>query len=294
MAKNADRQLQGHAWTPRTGVRPCLLCALQVREPPEIRARRIVHGQWALDYPLTAGIEVRVGKPSSRWGIRPAQVAYLYPPWLPYWERRSARRFPNGHEEIYLLFQGADALRPLVDRRAGHARFSDPDGVLGALLSKAARIGTLAGETGFWKAQAVLCSALDLLLKAPAAEDGVRRIGGADEAGPGGFARKVEECLRERLGERRTLAEIARRAGVSASTLTHRYRAETGRTPMQALRDLRLAAAKGLLVKGWKLQQIAAQTGFVDAFHLSKTFKRAVGVPPKAFLRTLRGRPARR
>ena len=262
---------------------------MHVKQPAEIRKRRITHGQWALDYPYTAGLEVRIGTPSTKWIPRPVHVAHLYPPSLPYWERRSASLFPNFHEEIYLIFKDADALQPLIDRHIGYARFTDPDGALENLLSGATRIGAKAGEKGFWKAQSILCSVLDLLINSQRTDNNTWRIGGHDENdGLSDFARIVEAHLHERLGERLTLAEIARHASVSASTLTHRYRAETGRTPMQALRNLRLTTAKGLLTKGWRLKEIAAQTGFVDAFHFSKTFKRVIGISPRYFLKAMR------
>lgn len=286
--------LSGHAWTPKADVRPRLLCAMRVRELPEIRSRRITHGQWALDYPYTAGLEVRARRPDAGWTLRPPHVAHLYPPSLPYWERRCARRFPNPHEEVYLIFKDADDLRFLVDPRAGYARFTDPDGALEALLAEAVRIGTDAGQQGFWRAQSVLCGVIGLLVNARRVDRATWRAGGGGaEDGPSGFARLVEARLRERLGERVTLDEIARAAGVSASTLTHRYRAETGRTPMQTLRGLRLTAAKGLLAKGWKLKEVAAQTGFVDAFHLSRTFKRMIGQSPRDYLGILRGQPGK-
>ncbi len=288
-----DKQmLRGHVWTPPAGIRPCLLCAMQMREPPDIRMRRITHGQWALDYPYTAGLEVRIGTPSTKWTPRPARVAHLYPPSLQYWERRSASLFVNFHEEAYLIFKDADALRPLIDRRLGYARFTDPDNALENLLAATTRIGAKAGKNGFWKAQSILCSVVDLLINSQRTDNNTWRIGGQDEKDSlSEFARIIDARLSERLGERLTLAEIARHAGVSASTLTHRYRAETGRTAMQALRNLRLTAAKGLLSKGWRLKEIAAQTGFVDAFHFSKTFKLVIGMSPRDFLQSMRGTP---
>jgi AraC family transcriptional regulator len=58
---------------------------------------------------------------------------------------------------------------------------------------------------------------------------------------------------------------------------------------MAALRAMRIEAAKVQLVRGdLKLDAIAIQTGFADAFHLSRTFKRMVGSSPRQFLRNLR------
>ena len=286
--------LHGHTWTPPPGVRPCLHCAIKFKGP-EILSGLVTHRHWALDYPYTAGLEVRIGAAANPWQMRPARIAHLYPPGTPYWERRNARTFPRDHEEVYMTFQGGDTLRALIAPRARYARFMDPAGQLEKLLAETARIGTLFGDQGFWKGQAILCGILDLLSAAKRVDADTWRITGPDEENSrSDFVRTVERYLREHFAERLTLADIARQAHVSASTLTHRYHAETGQTPMETLRNLRLTVAKGLLTKGWKLKEIAGQTGFVDAFHFSRTFKRGVGLAPSDFCRSLRGSPTKK
>ncbi len=54
---------------------------------------------------------------------------------------------------------------------------------------------------------------------------------------------------------------------------------------MAALADLRMELARNLLLRGLKMDAIARQTGFCDAFHFSKTFRKRCGVPPSAFRR---------
>jgi AraC-like DNA-binding protein len=278
--------LHGHTWEPVPGVAPCLLCAMKTREPTNIRTRRIIHGHWAIDYPYTTGLEVRTRTASSRWVTRRARVAHLYPPWTTYWERRSGPSRPQFHEEVYILFQGADPLRFLVDRHMGYARLTDPHGSLEELLSEAARIGAIHGENGFWKAQAVLCGIVDLLMTAQRSDKATWSIVSPERHGETTeFVSMVDAYLHNHVSDRVTLKEIARHVHVSDSTLSHRYRAETGRTPMDTLTHLRIEIAKGLLAKGRRLKEVAAQMGFTDAFHLSRTFKSVTGVSPKDFLR---------
>jgi transcriptional regulator GlxA family with amidase domain len=80
-----------------------------------------------------------------------------------------------------------------------------------------------------------------------------------------------------RLSEPLSLARLAASLHVSPSTLSHRFRRETGLSPMQALIGLRLNKAQALLRTGMTLEEIARQTGFCDAFHLSKSYKRRHG-----------------
>ena len=56
-----------------------------------------------------------------------------------------------------------------------------------------------------------------------------------------------------------------------------------GESPMRTLTNMRLRLAQGLLLKGRRLQEIASQTGFVDGFHLSRTFRRVLGCSPRQF-----------
>jgi transcriptional regulator GlxA family with amidase domain len=99
------------------------------------------------------------------------------------------------------------------------------------------------------------------------------------------LVQRVEEHIQSAYHRPLTLAAMARAAGVSVSTLTHRYRLETGRTPIGRLMEHRLDVARGMLLKGASIKAVAAHTGFYDEFHLSKAFKRRFGLPPRRYAR---------
>ena len=101
------------------------------------------------------------------------------------------------------------------------------------------------------------------------------------------MAAAVRAFLQKNLARPVALAEIAEHLGVSVSSLSHRYREVVGETPMATRSRLAIGTAKALLLKGWPLKHIAVHTGFCDAYHLSKAFKRAEGRPPRKWLRTL-------
>jgi AraC-like DNA-binding protein len=44
--------------------------------------------------------------------------------------------------------------------------------------------------------------------------------------------------------------------------------------------QVRVSRAKTLLLEGWSISQVASQTGFADQSHLTRHFKRLVGVTP--------------
>jgi AraC-like DNA-binding protein len=67
--------------------------------------------------------------------------------------------------------------------------------------------------------------------------------------------------------------------------LLRAFRAETGLPPHAYLNQLRVREARALLDRGVAPAEAAARTGFADQAHLTRHFKRVVGVPPGAFQR---------
>jgi transcriptional regulator GlxA family with amidase domain len=157
-------------------------------------------------------------------------------------------------------------------------------------LREMALAGHGLGEAGFWRAQAALAGLFDLLRAAEPQDDGAWSLPapGSPTRSVEGVAEAAHEFFRAHLAEKVTLAAVAGHLAMSPSAFSHRYARETGRPPMAALTSLRIEFAKGLLLRGLKMEAIAAQTGFYDAFHFSKTFKRLCGVSPSRFRRDFR------
>ena len=101
------------------------------------------------------------------------------------------------------------------------------------------------------------------------------------------LATAVTVFLRAHMVQRLSLAAMAAHLHVSVSTLSHRYRAETGESPIATLICLRIQQARNLLMKGQGLKTIAASLGFSDVYHLSKMFKRVEGRSPRQFMKAL-------
>lgn len=96
--------------------------------------------------------------------------------------------------------------------------------------------------------------------------------------------RRALTLMHERSAHPWTLDELAQQAGLSRTVLAGRFRDTMGDTPLNHLRLLRMQRAMRLLAEtDHKLEAVAAQVGYQDAFSFSKVFKRTVGVSPKAF-----------
>ena len=95
----------------------------------------------------------------------------------------------------------------------------------------------------------------------------------------------VRDLLVERLEDPPTLAELATLTGLSQFALLRAFRAATGLPPHAYLNQQRVRRARRLLDDGLPAATVAAQIGFADQAHLTRHFKRVVGVPPAAYQR---------
>ena len=117
-----------------------------------------------------------------------------------------------------------------------------------------------------------------------------RAVGIAERASTNHFVGRdrLVARVRERIGatggRALSVSALARENNVSERTLELRFRAETGGTVADALLDARLARAQELLRSTPLTQErIAADCGFCDASHLSRSFARRFGALPSAF-----------
>jgi AraC-like DNA-binding protein len=98
----------------------------------------------------------------------------------------------------------------------------------------------------------------------------------------------IRDLLAERLAAPPSLDELAQITGMSPFALLRAFRAETGLPPHAYLNQQRVRLARLLLDGGATPAEVAADTGFADQAHLSRHFKRVVGVPPGAYQRERR------
>ncbi|MEP7023102.1 MAG: AraC family transcriptional regulator [Actinomycetota bacterium] len=82
-----------------------------------------------------------------------------------------------------------------------------------------------------------------------------------------------------------SLDELAAATGMGQFALLRAFRDELGLPPHAYLNQLRVRLARQLLDDGQTPADVAVAAGFADQPHLTRHFKRAVGVPPGAYQR---------
>lgn len=86
------------------------------------------------------------------------------------------------------------------------------------------------------------------------------------------------------LGKSLPVTDLAGRVGLSREAFTRQFAAAFGRPPAQFIHHRRVdAARRELLATDKSLAQIAAELGFADAFHFSRSFSAIAGAAPSRF-----------
>jgi AraC-like DNA-binding protein len=150
-----------------------------------------------------------------------------------------------------------------------------------ARLLRAAHVAAERGDR--LASSGLLRTAIAGMLEAHAARGAglvTRRPGRA----PAAVAR-TRELLDSRLDDPPSLDELAEVTGLGPFALLRAFRAETGLPPHAYLNQVRVRRARQLLDGGLAPAEVAACTGFADQAHLTRHFKRVVGVPPGAYQR---------
>ncbi|MGC3002663.1 GlxA family transcriptional regulator [Streptomyces sp. G35A] len=96
--------------------------------------------------------------------------------------------------------------------------------------------------------------------------------------------RAVLDLVTENPAAGHTLDSLARHVGISPRHLTRLFRAETGTSPARFVEQVRLEAARTLLVTGTDaLDAVARHCGFGSAETMRRVFRRELGVTPGAY-----------
>ncbi|OGV34949.1 MAG: hypothetical protein A2020_13285 [Lentisphaerae bacterium GWF2_45_14] len=96
----------------------------------------------------------------------------------------------------------------------------------------------------------------------------------------------VFEYMERNYSKKVRLADLAARANLQEIYFSNLFKKACGIPPMQFLNRKRIEKAQSLLLSSdEKLETIAAQCGFDDVFHFSKTFRKFTATPPSEYRR---------
>lgn len=102
---------------------------------------------------------------------------------------------------------------------------------------------------------------------------------------------RAREYLEAHFAENVSLAELGRVANLSPFHLAHIFRDQIGLPPHTYLTQVRVKRARALLNQGWPIAHVAHEAGFVDQSHLTRRFKRILGMTPGQYRKIVQDNP---
>jgi AraC-like DNA-binding protein len=97
------------------------------------------------------------------------------------------------------------------------------------------------------------------------------------------YVRLVRDYLRSHYAENVSLTQLTSLTNLSPFYLLRVFHNRAGFPPHEYQTQVRIAHARKLIRNGTSLSQAALETGFFDQSHLSRNFKRIVGVTPRQY-----------
>ena len=179
----------------------------------------------------------------------------------------------------------ASILEDMAGRPAGLPLFADPvvtDPALAGNL-RALHRALLRGAPALRRDE-LLAAAVGAAVRRAAARARLH----PDDLPPRGaraIAGRARQLIRERYADDVTASDLAAATGRSRFTVHRAFLSVYGLAPSDYQRQLRLRAARDLILRGAPISQAAAQSGFADQSHLTRWFTRYYGITPASYRR---------
>lgn len=197
----------------------------------------------------------------------PLDTVTLLPPHIPH---NGAPATPHGFRKRVLYLDSTRLPDDLIGAAVDTPDLRDP------LLRR--RVGQL--HTAFGRPGEELEAASRLTLLQERLREHLRaRPEGGARTDPA-LARRLRELLDARVVEGVALEEAARLLDAHPAHLVRAFSGAYGIAPHQYLTSRRVERARGLLLTGARPAEAALDTGFYDQAHLTRHFRRLVGVTP--------------
>lgn len=126
-------------------------------------------------------------------------------------------------------------------------------------------------------------SRIPWLLTALADRHSTARVADGRVAGADHVVRTVRDRLADELTAPPSLSSLATELGLSRYQLLRAFRTTMGIPPYAWLAQHRVNRARGLLESGLRPAEVAVLVGFADQAHLTRWFRRVLGVTPAAY-----------
>jgi transcriptional regulator GlxA family with amidase domain len=102
---------------------------------------------------------------------------------------------------------------------------------------------------------------------------------------------QIQLWIRDNYSRPITVADLARRFGMSTRTLNRRFKNATDTTPLAYLREIRIKIARELLkTSNLSIVEVAEKSGYQDSAYFAELFKQQLGTTPSAYREMVRAK----
>ena len=119
-------------------------------------------------------------------------------------------------------------------------------------------------------------------------EQRVRLLESAARAGQGNAISAAISFMKQEMQRPLSVRDLAAAVSMSESAFAHVFKATTGVSPLQFLKQMRLEQACKFLLSGANVSEAAESVGYTSLSHFINEFKRHFGEPPRAYAQRLR------
>lgn len=171
-------------------------------------------------------------------------------------------------------------LRTMTHNSSEFARIHDPWMKIGHRLENLASIAVTEENAGYYRCCSVAFELFSELAAATLIPGTSGEYALASKDTVDTVAERTMRYLKSHFREALSVASIANALGMSASTISHQFRKETGETIIKCLQRIQLEQSIPYLLRGTPLKEVAPATGFQNEFYYSKVFRHHYGMPP--------------
>lgn len=251
-----------------------------MRYPPHF------HDTWAVGVVEAGLLQLRTAR--GEWVGGPGTILAFAPG-----EIHSAVALSETGYCYRMLYPSADVIRDIGVAERGERldqQFQTPVFTDHALAARLVRTHQPL-MNGVWdtNAESRLVAALRSLWRS---HRGAGSVSDAQDPGDLHAVERARDFLGTRFSRQVRLASIAAECGMSAFQLIRVFQRVLGVSPYAYLVQLRVNRARDLLHQGIGVSEVAYSCGFSDQSHLTRVFKKAIGVPPGTYQRAVRERAA--
>ncbi len=284
---NTDKPDIRHSLTPPDARKSILaashVCSQTLRG--RVLGKMVSSRSWMLEcYSEFAGDIYFLTPGAKKKGTREKNSVHLYAPGCRFREDTRNADLPLRESFIHFTDGEIAGLDKLTGQKSKFCSFFDPEEKVMKLILEAAEACAMRGDAAFWRVQSIFISCVDYLLnsKVKISEDAYE-IREKEISPEEKLVMKAEDFMRKHISENIKNPDIAEFLNMSESSFSHKFKKTAGMPPNARLLEMRIDAAKNLLLKGARLKNIAQAAGFRDEYYLSRIFKKITGVSPRDF-----------